>query len=693
MNRVLFILISIMLLASGCRALFEVMDAETAYYSKQYTVASELLIEEHGRESNPIIQSEIAYKIGECFNYSNNPDKAAKWYKKAMDFAQDPIVALKYGLMLKRIERYKDAKEVFKSYALENPLDKRRASKETKACDLAIKWKEAASPISLSELSSLNSSDSDFSPVFYESNAIVFSSSRSDATGEEKYGWTGEDFFDLFIADFSGSNEFTGIRPFDKKVNTAFNEGTVTFSADYRTMVFTRCGSDNPENDYCDLFITYRDQTGLWSDAEMMNLFEDSVNVAQPYLSPDGKELYFSSDAYGGYGEKDIYKSKKTVDGWSYPTNLGPEINTEGYEGFPYIHTNGDLYFASDGHLGMGGLDIFKAKRKDANRFSTIENLKAPMNSGADDFGIIFKPFLEPEAMDSIEEAGYFTSSRSGGTGGDDIYYFQVNIEEPIDSSEIIAVIPDPIIEKPKDNPIEEIKVEKPKVLPVTYILSGKILTKIYANNEDPNSKVVSKLPAVDAIAEILGVGSSSIALRKISGTEGEFTAVLEADSDFRVSASLPGYFRQSKTVSTKGRTASPGETVEVYVELELDKIFLNKEVTLDNIYYDLDKSEIRPDAALILDKLVEVLYENPGIRVELGAHTDSQGSDVYNQSLSAERAQSAVNYLSSRGIDISRLMSRGYGETALVNECEDGVECSDEAHQQNRRTTFKVLR
>lgn len=689
MIRVFSFFICIIILSSGCKTLFEVLDAETAYNSKQYSVASEMLIEEHEREGNPLIKSELAYKIGECYNYSNNPEKAARWYKKALEYAQDPIVSLKYGLMLKSLERYDEAKEIFTAYGLENPLDKRRASKEIKACNLALEWQDESQQISLKELSSLNSSASDFSPVFYESNAMVFSSSRTDATGDEKYGWTGQDYFDLFIADGTGVNEFTGVRPFEGSINTAYNEGTVTFSADHRTMVFTRCGSENPENDYCDLFISYRDKLGLWSEAEMLDLFEDSVNVAQPYLSPDGKELYFASDAYGGYGEKDIYKSKKTIDGWSYPTNLGPEINTEGYEGFPYIHTNGDLYFASDGHLGMGGLDIFKAKRKNAKRFSGIENLKAPMNSGADDFGIIFRPFLQPEAMDSIEEAGYFTSSRSGGTGGDDIYYFQVNVEEPIDSSEIVALVPDPVVKEP----VEKVKINEPTVLPVTYILNGKILTKTYANDDDPNSKVVSTIPALDAIAEILGVSNSSIALREITGNTGDFSAVLEAEADFRVSASLPGYFRQSKTVSTKGKTAAPGETVEVYVELELDKIFLNKEVTLDNIYYDLDKSEIRPDAALILDQLVEVLFENPGIRVELGAHTDSRGSDTYNQSLSAERAQSAVNYLSSRGIDISRLMSRGYGETALVNECEDGVDCSDEAHQQNRRTTFKVLR
>lgn len=672
------------------------VDADTAYASKQYAVAAELLKEEHSKESNPIKKSEIAYKIAECYNYSNTPQKAAQWYKTAMEYAQDPIVTLKYGLMQKHSEDYEAAIETFKLYSLDNPLDKRRATKEINACRKAMEWTAEPSRLSLKEPSGLNSTYSDFSPVFYENQSLVFSSSRTDATGEEKYGWTGQDFFDLFIADGVLNNEFTGVRNFDSKINTDYNEGTVTFSADYRTMVFTRCGSADPINDYCDLFIAYRGKDGLWSDAVMMNLFEDTVNVAQPYLSPDGKEIYFSSDAYGGYGEKDLYVSKKTIDGWSFPTNLGPEINTEGYEGFPYIHTNGDLYFASDGHLGMGGLDIFKAKRASKNRFSAVDNLKAPINSGSDDFGIIFKPFLTPEAMDSIEEAGYFTSSRSGGTGGDDIYYFQLNNELPIDSN-LLAQNEEEPEEEPKED-IEEPEVIIPikteaTILPPIYILKGKILRNVYANEEDPNSKVVSSSPIPDAVAEILGLGLSSISGREITDTDGTFSILVEADTDYRLSGSSPGYFRQSKTVSTKGYNPAPGESVEVYAEIVLDKIFLNKEVTMENIYYDLDQSDIRSDAALILDNLVEVLYENPGLRIELGSHTDSRGSDNYNQGLSQERAQSAVNYLNGRGIDGSRLVARGYGESALVNECEDGVDCSDEQHQENRRTTFKVLR
>jgi len=668
------------------------MDGQTAFDSKQYAIAADLLNEEYNKADNPLDKAEIAYQIADSYRYSNQPAKAADWYLKALEYSLDPVVPYKYALMLKQTEKYEEAIATLNKYAKENPLDRSRATRQIKSCQLAKEWSEKPSSYKIYSLDSINSKFSDYSPVIFNDEYLVFTSARSDNLEESKYGWTGEGYSNLYIASFKeDKNRFSSPQAFSKNINSAFNDGTVTFADNFNTMYFTRCVDEDFSENFCQIYFSERTNND-WSEAERIELFVDSVNIGQPFISPDGKQLFFSSDALEGYGEKDIYVSIKTNNEWGYPINLGPEVNTEGYEGFPYFHSDGTLYFASSGHLGMGGLDIFSAKPKSKNRYGEVKNLAYPINSGADDFGIVFSNFINPEEMETIEAKGFLSSSRSGGYGSDDVYAFTLEIEkeeepepEPIEPT--IVNNPEPIV-KPTIKP-EPVVVDIPKG-PV-YILEGQIVTKVYLNPDDPKSMTDNTQPLPEAIAEVIGMDyTSTISNRIVTDEQGKFSIVLEAETDYRVSGTKPGYFNKSTTVSTKNKYGN--DTTFVSVLLELDKIFANKEVTIDNIYYDLDKFDIRPDAAIILDGLAEVLFENPSIQIELGAHTDSRGSDRYNLDLSSKRAASAVTYLSSKGIDASRLSSRGYGETQLVNQCANGVDCSDEDHQQNRRTTFKVI-
>lgn len=673
----------LILLLSGCRSWFEFMNGQMAYESKQYALAADLLSNEYEQNTNPLERAEIAYRIGESYRLSNKPNNAADWYLTALDYSLNPKVAFKYGLMLKQTEQYEKAIDVFARYGKENPLDRSRASRQMNSCKRAFEWKNNPNVYQIESLDSINSIYSDYAPAILNNEYLIFSSARKSADSEGSYGWTGEGFSNVYYAKIKADkNRFESPVKFGETINTAFNEGTACFTKDYSTMYFTRCVEEDFTENLCQIYFSER-AGSEWLEAQKLELFEDSVNVGQPCLSPDGQYLFFSSDALEGFGEKDIYVCKWQDEQWSFPVNVGPEINTEGYEGFPYIHTNGTLYFASSGHAGMGGLDIFSAIPQDtlAYRFKNVKNLQYPINSGADDFGLIFNKRKKGKSKEDIIGTGYVCSSRKGGYGSDDIYAF-TEYKEP----------EKPIVTIDKEKLNEDTKPTKPSII---YVLEGTVLVKTYTDKNDPATVTDKNVPVKDAAVEVNQFNNTSgdnISKRLVSNYIGQFKATLGPEADFRVSGSIPGYFNKSVSISTRGKKPNPGDSVIIPVELVLEKIFTNQEVTIDDIYYDLDKWDIRTDASLLLDGLAELLYENPSIKIEVGAHTDSQGTDSYNLDLSAKRAASVVDYLSSKGIDRSRLTSKGYGETQLVNGCTNEVTCSDEEHQQNRRTTFRVL-
>lgn len=685
-NKKIFLLLitSACFFVSACKTMFTTpLTAPVAYASKQYTVAANLWQQQYDKEVSLLEKSKIAYKIAECYRFANRTAEAEKWYAKALEYASEPQVLWWYAQMQKANGNYTQAIQSLNEYSLNNPIDRTRATREIQACRQALDWQKQPTPYEIVNIKSINSPASDFAPTIYvpkgtENLQVVFTSDRSSAEGAQKYGWTGEKFSDLFYVEQKNIDlQFSDPKPFgNDSLNTAFNEGTICFSNNYTQAYFTACGSaDAQKNDYCQIYMVKKNAEGKWLKPEPLPIFDtDTINVGQPFVTPNGAQLYFSADAPNGYGNKDLYVINQLNDGkWSKPQNLGPEINTQGYEGFPYVAPNGKLYFASNGHLGMGGLDIFSAEKKGKN-WTNIQNLQAPINSPADDFSLVFEPFIKPTMIDAVQEIGYFASAR---TGNDDLYRFLLPVPPlKIDTTPKVVVQQVPLLPKP------------------TYILKGKITTFVYQNPEEPATKTTQKQPLPSAITEIFGIDANSkIAKRLIADENGYFETQVEPNTDYKVSASQVGFFAKSENASTKYKSPkNPTDTIIVNVEITLDKIFKQKEITLENIYYDLDKYDIRTDAQPTLNKLATILLENPNIKIELNSHTDSRGSDKYNLTLSQKRADAVVNYLISKGVSPQRLTPRGFGETQLVNNCSNGADCTEEQHQQNRRTTFKVV-
>ncbi len=641
---------SLLFLLQSCFVVKQVKDGETLYAEKKYTLAAEKLKQELNADETIESKAKKSFLIAECYRYSNQTVEAEKWYKTAAGYNYDPIANYYYGVMLKTNGKYEEAIKAFNNYLNEVPFNE-EARKQLKATQQALDWQQHPAPYIVTNLESINSQAFDYASVLYSNNALVFTSDRTESTiGAGTFGWTGEKFSDIFIAESDGKGGYKTPASFSPVINSKYNEGAACFSSNFSECYFTRCGSDNLTNDYCNIYYSVKSVTGEWSEPVPLILFDDTSNVSQPFLSADGKELYVSSDTHGGYGGKDLYVCNKTSEGWSDPINLGPQINTVEDETFPNLF-EGKLYFASNGQPGMGGLDIFVAT-KTGKQWGNVQNIKPPINSPADDFGILFQKVPADKSND-IRAMGLFTSSRPGGKGNDDIYQFIL-----------------------------------PKIK--TYVLNGTVLEKTFENPNDPNSKVTGT--TLLAVADVTVTVKDSVILNVKTNAKGSFTTLIEAEKYYKVLASKADYFSKSEIVNSVGFSLIDRDTVTATVKIILDKIYKEVQINISNIYYDYNKANIRPDAALVLDTLVTLLKENPDVKVELGSHTDSRGNDKYNMILSQKRAEACVNYLVSKGIDKSRLSAKGYGETQLVNNCGNGVPCTEEEHQKNRRTTFKVL-
>lgn len=641
---------------TSCLITQQAKTGDMLFQEKKYTEAADLLKTEFNKEQDPVIRAKKAFSIGECYRLSGNTTDAEQWYKTASDIGDDSRAKYLYALMLKTNEKYEEAVKAFNNYLKESPFDE-EAKSEVEACTMAMQWKKDDSKVSVTGVDALNSIAFDYAPSLYGKNGMVFTSDRGDATGSETYGWTGEKFSDLYVAYKDAGGKFGAPVLFSDKINSQYNEGAACFSKDFTECYFTRCGSALTTNDYCHIFYSYRNGDE-WSDPTEVSIFSDSCNVVQPFLSADGKELYVSSDVDGGYGGKDLYMLTKNSDGnWSDPQNLGPNINTSGDEVFPQLSADGKLYFASNGQEGMGGLDIFSAVRIN-KQWNNVQNMRSPINSGADDFALVLDK-VKPEDQYKIKSQGYFVSNRPGGKGKDDIYSF-----------------------------IEE----KTKV----FLVNGSTSEKKFSVEGNPNSSVVgfNSMPSIDVTMVMLDEKGNPIPKTQHttkSDAKGRFQFIAETDKTYKVSASKQDYFTKSEQANTTGFQMQDKDTVVATVQLVLDKIYKNVQVNISNIYYDYNKANIRPDAAKVLDTLVNVLKENPNVKVEIGSHTDSRGKDDYNMRLSQARAKSVVEYLVQHGIDAGNLSAKGYGETQPVNKCTNGVKCSEEEFQANRRTTFKV--
>ena len=665
-----------LLLLSACSYTLKIKDGATAYERKQFAIAAPLLEKEFGRAKTRKEKGQLAYLLGDSYRRIGQDEKSLSWFEAAYsnNFGADALKA--QAFTLKKLERYAAARDVFKNLGIEigSPYEYR---KEITAATIAEGWlKERPNNGWSMEAVPFNSAQNDFAPVFFPDGRLVFTSDRNMIVGKENYRWTGNKFMDIFIAEPKSASPQT----FESQWNTAGNEGTPCFNKTATEAFFVRAaGAYKGDDAFCKIYFSDKNRTdAMWSVPVPLPFQKEKINYFHPALSADGNTLYYACNDPEGWGGFDLWSAQrnpKTETGWDEPKLLPRSVNTLSNELFPSFDAD-TLYFASDGHTGMGGLDVFRTYKSEKNAWSPPQNLKSPINSGADDFSFIVEngklktESEKPSKPGDFIKAGYFTSNRplESAKGGDDIYRFEQRVPPP---------------KPPKVDTVP------PKPLVYKIVLEGYVLEKIYSDPANPNSKILGRKPLTSATVQADWSGKKQLFTVK---EDGFFKMELAENTDYNFNATLAGYLANSAKFSTKGIAKDPTNPVQTFeIEIVLDQIFRNREIVLENIYYDYDKWDIRPDAEPTLNRLAEVLRQNADIRIQLGSHTDCRGNDAYNQSLSQRRAESAVNYLISKGIDASRLSAKGYGESQPADLCSCSS-CSEAQHQINRRTTFKVV-
>jgi peptidoglycan-associated lipoprotein len=475
--------------------------AERAYASfeaGEYYDAIDLFKDAYSKtsKSDKSTRADLINMIAGCYRLTNDPKNAEIWYRLAVRSAfSKPEAQYYYAESLKKNGKYQQAIEEFKKYKQVAPADA-RADQEIRACELAVEWLRSPEAYKVEEIKELNSRESDFSPAYARDDygEIYFTSSRDDAAGSKTHGATGQSFTDIFESRIDKKSKWSTPVPVEG-LNSDFEDGTPTFSSDYREVFFTRCEAGKREKKGCEIMYS-RKNGDKWSEPKNLGILPDTVVAAHPALSPDGLTLYFVSDIPGGFGKKDIWKITREKEGgsWSKPINLGPDINTSGDELFPFVRKNGTLYFSSDGLIGLGGLDIFSATPQPDGSW-LVKNMKPPINSSADDFGIAFE---------GDEEKGIFSSTRKG-RGDDDLYSFEL---PPL-----------------KFNVAGLVKDEK----------TGDVITS--------------------ALVQLIASDGSN--LQAETGNSGDFKFALNPDVDYIFLASKKGYLNGKEKETTKGQEKS----------------------------------------------------------------------------------------------------------------------------------------
>jgi len=579
--------------------------------------------------------------LADCYRLQRDILNAKSTYSAVVKLQEaKPESFLYYAQALQSTGDYEKAREMFLKYAEMNPTDLKARIYAANCDSILGPWKGLPEKYEVKIANGINTSQSDFGPVFYNEELVFASDFNTNPSEAKEYGWTGRGYLNIMKSDPDSTGNFWGnmqkATEFNNKINQEYHDGPATFSADGNSIYFTRSffGKAKREGIYKTnlLKIYYANKTdGDWSEVKPFFLNSKEYSVGHPSLSADGKTLYFASDMPGGQGGTDIWLCKRDGDAWGPASNLGSIVNTSEKEMFPTICNDGVLYFASAGHPGYGALDIFRTKYENS-KWTTPENLHTPLNGSYDDFAIAFAPG---------EKNGFFSSNRPEGMGSDDIYAFRVARPTP--------------------------------VLPA--LISGLVKDK------------TTMLPIADATVFLYNPTTGNVKILK-TNTFGVYESVIDKPADYIVKAMMPNYI--SDCILLPVAELKPGITSNAYRDLLLDKLTISKSFQIEKIYYDFDKYTIRADAKAELDKLVRIMTENP-VTVELGSYTDCRGSDAYNQKLSQNRADAAVKYIIKSGIDKSRITAKGYGEQQLVNKCADGVKCTSPEHQANRRSEFKI--
>lgn len=660
-----FLLGLVVLFLSGCSFGKKVKSGEMAYEIKQYAVAVEMLSEEYAASDNTRQRARKAYLLGMSYIYLEENRLAINWLEKAIDKGYGNEALLAIAKEYKKSGDYQAAIDAYNQLKL-NSNNSRQIDREIYVLREVASWKRDEDEDYEIEPINENTGYSEYSPVLLDKNFLVFTSDKNQSTGGNTYNWTGNKHTDLFVMLKNGSDS----KRFDTSINSEHNEGTACFSKDGLEMIFVRCYAEGSAQGTCKLMYSER-TSGIWSEPQLLPFLIEGINYGHPTFIEDDSVLVFSAEMTDGVGGHDLYYVERYLNDseeleWAEPYIFPQTINSIGNEMFP--SGDGDtLYFSSDYYAGLGGLDIFKTWLMSNGEWAPPQNLKKPINSSFDDFGLVVD--YNANLRGKVVQKGFFTSTRKG-FGKEDIYRF----------TKRQSFIPVDIT--PTDT-IEE------KDIVVEIYLAGKTKEESFEDPENPNSSKLGKV----ALKECYVVIDDGEKQEKLySDDNGQFIVLLEKDKNYSVKASKIGYLNDIKSISTYNLKVPEGNlTTTLNIELVLTKIFSNVEITLENIYYNFNKSDIRDDAKPTLDSLTTLLENNPQISIQLSSHTDCRGDDEYNMILSQKRAEAAIKYIASNGISISRLKAKGYGESAFEVDCACD-DCSEEDHQKNRRTTFKIL-
>ena len=589
---------------------------------------------------------EVYKQLGDSYYFTGDLKSAALWYGKMVDSQKteiDPEYLFRYAQTLKSTKDYAASDKIMERFRKVKGDDYRASLFESKRNYLDI-ISEQSGFYELTDIG-INTSYSEFAPSFYNEGIIYASNKPGGNTSKLRHKWNDLPFYDLYST--MTSKETSESLSLSKTINSKYHESTAIVTKDGKTLYFTR-------NNYTDrklkkssrgtnLLKLYRSKLTEkgWSNAEELPFNSDEYPIAHPALSPDEKTLYFVSNMDGGKGFSDLYKVEIKGEDFGEPENLGDIINTEGRETFPFVDDKGNLYFASDGHVGLGGLDIFMIEANPDGSFGEIFNLGEPVNSPADDFTFI---------VDTKKKIGYFASNREGVIGEDDIYSFR-QIKE----------------------------------------ISTRCIQRVSGVIRDKNTNEVLE----NAQVLLLDSDNNILAEKFTSHTGAYRFDKIKCLADYSVRAHKRRYESNQKSFTTsQERDVAVEQVIYLNSKRVGVKTDLAKVLQLKPIYFDYDKSNIRPDAAIELQKIIAVLEQYPNMNIEVRSYTDARGEEMYNLNLSKRRNKATIKYIVEiGGIDQNRIIGKGYGETNLINNCANATDCEEEKHKKNRRSEFIVLK
>lgn len=587
---------------------------------------------------------DLFQKLGNAYYFNAKLEQANKWYDElfAMNQPVDAEYYYRYSQTLKATGDYAKANQVLEQFNQKNAEDIRAKNYVGNKNYLdVIKANSGRYNV---EATTINSEYSDYGTSFYNQKLLFTSARDTGGFAKKRHTWTNQSFTKIYAAAVLSDGSLGKPEKFNTSINSKFNEATPVITKDGKTIYFTRNnyndGKKGKNAEKVTLLKIYRGTLDgdKWVNIKELPFTSNEFSVAHPALSPDEKTLYFSSDMPGTFGGADLFKVAINDDGtFGTPINLGKGINTEGRETFPHVTDENELYFASDGQLGLGGLDVFVSKINNDGTFGEAKNIGSPVNGPKDDFAYI---------IDTKTRKGFFSSNRDSEKGYDDIYSFL-----------------------------------ETKKMTCEQLLAGTIIDK-----ETGLAIASAKITLSDASFNVLNVVTAD--------QNGKYTFEVECGTAYYIKGEKIGYNTNEQKVvvpETSGET-----TVVIELEKPIKQVTVGTDLAktfgIKIIYFDLDKSDIRQDAAIDLAKIVDVMKEYPTMKVDVRSHTDSRATKKYNEKLSDRRAKSTISWMISDGIQKERLSGKGYGETQLVNKCADGVECSEEEHQLNRRSEFIIM-